>query len=79
MNKAALAARAYDGAEADSAALAIRDLYVFEFLGLQPQEVMSESHLEAQLEGKLQQFLLELGHGFCFEAKQKRVLIGETY
>ena len=79
VNKAALSAQAHDGAEADSAGLTIRDPYVFEFLGLQPQEVMSESHLEAQLQGKLQQFLLELGHDFCFEAKQKRILIGETY
>ena len=59
--------------------LAIRDPYVFEFLGLKPQEVMSESHLEDQLLDKLQGFLLELGHGFCFEARQKRILIGNTY
>ena len=37
----------------------IRDPYVFEFLGLKPAEVMSESHLEAQLMDKLQVFLLE--------------------
>lgn len=38
----------------------IRDPYIFEFLGLKPAEVMSESHLEAQLTDKLQAFLLEL-------------------
>ncbi len=54
----------------------IRDPYVFEFLGLKPAEVMSESHLEQQLTDKLQAFMLELGHGFCFEARQKRILIG---
>lgn len=54
----------------------IRDPYIFEFLGLQAAEVMSESHLEQQLTDKLQAFLLELGHGFCFEARQKRILIG---
>lgn len=59
--------------------LAIRDPYIFEFLGLKPQEVMSESHLEDQLLDHLQTFLLELGHGFCFEARQKRILIGETH
>lgn len=59
--------------------LTVRDPYLFEFLGLTPQEVMSESALEAQLLAKLQAFLLELGHGFCFEANQKRILIGETY
>lgn len=49
----------------------IRDPYIFEFLGLKPQEVMSEGHLEDALLDKLQAFLLELGHGFCFEARQK--------
>ncbi|MBU6175535.1 MAG: YhcG family protein [Planctomycetes bacterium] len=59
--------------------LAIRDPYVFEFLGLKPTEVMGESELEDQLLDKLQDFLLELGHGFCFEARQRRILIGDTY
>jgi hypothetical protein len=40
---------------------------------------MSESHLEDQLMDKLQEFILELGHGFCFEARQKRILIGDEY
>ena len=40
---------------------------------------MSESHLEDQILDKLQDFLLELGHGFCFEARQKRLLIGDTH
>ncbi len=40
---------------------------------------MSESHLEDQLLDKLQEFLLELGHGFCFEARQKRILIGDEH
>lgn len=59
--------------------MTIRDPYVFEFLGLKPREVMSESHLEDQLLDKLQEFLLELGHGICFEARQKRILIGDTH
>jgi predicted nuclease of restriction endonuclease-like (RecB) superfamily len=54
----------------------IRDPYVFEFLGLKPQEVITEGQLEDALLDKLQAFLLELGHGFCFEARQKRLLIG---
>ncbi|MBM4341107.1 MAG: DUF1016 domain-containing protein [Deltaproteobacteria bacterium] len=58
----------------------IRDPYVFEFLGLRPQEVLPESELEAALIERLQNFLLELGHGFCFEGRQKRLLIGgETF
>ena len=60
-------------------ALAVRDPYVFEFLGLTPPEVMSESHLEEQLIRKIEAFLLELGHDFCFEARQKRILIGDTH
>src|SRR5665648_3040 len=57
----------------------IRDPYVFEFLGLNPKDVMTESDLEGTLHDKLQQFLLELGHGFCFEARQKRILIGDEH
>jgi predicted nuclease of restriction endonuclease-like (RecB) superfamily len=57
----------------------IRDPYIFEFLGLEPKEVMGESDLEDALLDKLQVFLLELGHGFCFEARQKRILIGDTH
>lgn len=78
-DKKKLAALAQEGAETADPILAIRDPYVFEFLGLKSREVMSESHLEDQLLDKLQDFLLELGHGFCFEARQKRILIGDTH
>lgn len=77
-NKTKLAKQARQGAEAQET-FNIRDPYVFEFLGLKPAEVMSESHLEQQLTDKLQDFLLELGHGFCFEARQKRILIGDAH
>ncbi|XZE18635.1 PDDEXK nuclease domain-containing protein [Pirellulaceae bacterium SH449] len=66
-------------ADTVSPRLVIRDPYVFEFLRLKPMEVMSESHLEDQLLDKLQEFLLELGQGFCFEARQRRILIGDKY
>lgn len=56
-----------------------RDPYVFEFLGLRAQDVLPESDLEAALLSKLEAFLLELGHGFCFEARQKRLVIGGEY
>ncbi|ABD67793.1 protein of unknown function DUF1016 [Rhodoferax ferrireducens T118] len=75
-DKAAIAALAHGTAEQAKSSQIIRDPYVFEFLGLKPQEVMSEGHLEDALLDKLQTFLLELGHGFCFEARQKRLLIG---
>jgi predicted nuclease of restriction endonuclease-like (RecB) superfamily len=75
-NKAALSKRAHAGAERATPQQAIRDPYVFEFLGLKAQEVVTEGELEDALLDKLQAFLLELGHGFCFEARQKRLLIG---
>lgn len=56
----------------------IRDPYIFEFLGLKAKEILGESQLEDKLLDNLQEFLLELGHGFCFEARQKRILIGDT-
>jgi len=78
-DKGKLASLAQEDAERAEPTLAIRDPYVFEFLGLQPTEVMGESHLEDQLLNKLHDFLLELGHGFCFEARQKRILIGDSH
>lgn len=72
----ALARLAHAQAEPQQNRQVIRDPYIFEFLGLKPQEVMGEGHLEDALLDKLQAFLLELGHGFCFEARQKRLLIG---
>lgn len=75
-NKQKLAELTNQNVETQSPHLKIRDPYVFEFLGLKPKEVMSESHLEDQLIAKLEDFLLELGHGFCFEARQRRILIG---
>jgi predicted nuclease of restriction endonuclease-like (RecB) superfamily len=53
----------------------IRDPYIFEFLGLKQKEVLFETELEQLLLDHLQEFLLELGKGFCFEARQKRILI----
>ncbi len=78
-NKAKLAGLTQSNAEQSDPKLAIRDPYIFEFLGIKPSEVMAESGLEDALLSKLQEFLLELGHGFCFEARQKRILIGESY
>ena len=66
-------------AEHDTLAMTIRDPYVFDFLGLKAREIVGEKTLEDALTGKLQDFLLELGNGFCFEARQKRILIGGEY
>lgn len=78
-NKQKLAEMIRAGTEQTDTKLAIRDPYIFEFLGIKSREVMQESDLEDALLDKLQDFLLELGHGFCFEARQKRILIGSTY
>ena len=57
----------------------IRDPYVFEFLGLKQQEVIHEKQMEQALIDHLQQFLLELGKGFCFEFRQKRITIDNEH
>lgn len=54
----------------DSAELQIRQPFTFEFLGLKAQEVVDEHDLEDALISHLQEFILELGKGFCFEARQ---------
>ena len=66
------------GIEAAEPRLAIRDPYIFEFLGLRAQDAIAESDLEAALVANLREFLLELGHGFCLEAQQKSIVIGKT-
>ena len=77
-DKEKLAELANAESESFDPVLTIRDPYVFEFLGVKSDSLLSESDLEDQLLGNLQEFLLELGHGFCFEARQKRILIGDT-
>ena len=51
----------------------IRDPYVLEFLGFSDDTAFRESDLEQALITHLQKFLLELGRGFAFEARQKRI------
>ena len=51
----------------------IRDPYVLEFLGFSDDAAFRESDLEQALIAHLQKFLLELGRGFAFEARQKRI------
>lgn len=50
-----------------------------EFLGLNDRALVTENDLEQSILDNLQHFLLEMGHGFCFEARQKRILIDEDY
>lgn len=57
----------------------IRDPYVLEFTGLADRPEYHESDLEKALLDDLQAFLLELGAGFCFEARQYRITIGNDH
>jgi predicted nuclease of restriction endonuclease-like (RecB) superfamily len=50
-----------------------RNPYMLEFLGLKEESEYSESDLEQAIINHLQTFLLELGKGFCFESRQKRL------
>ena len=65
--------------ETNTPSLAIRQPFTFEFLGLKAKDVLTESDLEDALISHLQDFLLELGKGFCFEARQKRIIIDDEY
>jgi len=57
----------------------IKDPYILEFTGLETKAKYSENDLETALLNHLQDFLLELGNGFCFEARQKRISIDNEH
>ena len=57
----------------------IKNIYTFDFLEVGTHELVEESDLEKALLSQLQNFIIELGNGFCFETRQKRILIGENY
>ncbi len=59
--------------------LTIKDPFTFEFLGLETKDTVTESDLEQAFMDHLQEFMLELGQGFCFEARQKRIIIDDKY
>lgn len=63
----------------DNNELRIRQPFTFEFLGLKANEVVDEKDIENALIDHLQDFLLELGKGFCFESRQKRIIIDDEY
>ncbi len=64
---------------ADTFLPTIKDPFTFEFLGLDARESVSETDLEQALMDHLQEFIIELGQGFCFEARQKRIIIDDKY
>lgn len=58
---------------------AIKDPYILEFIGLPEHSSYSESDLEQELIDKLEHFLLELGNGFTFVARQKRISFDDKH
>ncbi len=57
----------------------IKDPYVLEFLNLKENRALLEKDLESALIDKLQEFLLELGKGFAFVARQRRITIDSDH
>ena len=57
----------------------IRNPYIFEFVGLKENDRYFENQLEGALVKHLERFLLELGRGFCFEARQKRITVDNEH
>lgn len=57
----------------------LKSHYVFEFLGLAAKNVIEEDALEQSLIDHFEEFMLELGMGFCLEARQKKLLIDDRY
>lgn len=57
----------------------IKNPYILEFLGLDEKPSYSENDLEQAIINHLQEFLMEAGRGFCFEARQKRITFDNTH
>ena len=77
-NKKAVVERARRQEPQESIADVLRDPYILEFTGLAERAEYSEDELESALLDHLQRFLLELGRGFCFEARQFRMAEGDN-
>ena len=78
-DKAGVLALAAEGHRLKQPTDLLKDPYVFEFLGLPEGHVLNETELEDRLVSKLEEFLLELGRGFCFVARQKRITVGADH
>ena len=76
-NKKAVMRLAKEGQTIEKPSDIIKNPVTLEFLGLKPDSSYSETKLESAIISKMQQFLLELGKGFLFEARQKRFTFDE--
>lgn len=57
----------------------VKSIDAVEFLGLKVKDAVEESDLETALLDHLQDFMMEMGQGFCLESRQKKILIGDEY
>lgn len=78
-NKAALSAMVKHEAVKLTPVDILHEPVTLEFLGFKSKETWAESDLEEAIINHMQEFLLEMGNGFCFEARQKRILIDSDY
>jgi predicted nuclease of restriction endonuclease-like (RecB) superfamily len=78
-DKKAIRDLAHQGQEVSKPQDVFKEPYVLEFLGLEDRATYSESDLEAAIVEHVQHFLLELGKGFLFEARQKRFTFDEEH
>lgn len=69
----------HKNAEISNATNIVKSPYVFEFLGFNNSDIVEENDFEKTLITHIQNFILELGDGFCFETRQKRILIDNEY
>jgi len=78
-NKNKAIEKANQNTQIESVSDIIRQPYIFEFLGLKDSDIVSETELETAILQHIQNFLIEMGEGFCFEARQKRIPFETTY
>jgi len=78
-DKEGLLALSQNGAEPAKPSDIVKDPFVLEFLGLSENKNLLERDLESALLTHLQSFLLELGRGFSFVARQKRITLGTDH
>jgi predicted nuclease of restriction endonuclease-like (RecB) superfamily len=78
-NKDEVLRLAHEGQNITKPADIIKDPITLEFLGLKPDESYTESRLENAIITRMRDFLLEMGKGFLFEARQKRFTFNEEH
>lgn len=78
-DKEAVLRLAHEGQTIERPQDILKNPLTLEFLGMEDKSIYSESDLENAIIDKLQQFLLELGKGFLFEARQKRFTFNEKH